>query len=320
MSQQAQATSTITNALGGRARIIPLCMLFAAAASYGLMPSINKIAMTYGVPPIAYTFWACVGGGAILLVACVVTGTLPTLGRDQIRMYLITGTLGVSFPTALLNFAAPHLPAGAIALLLALAPPLTYLIAFLIKLERFQWLSTLGLLCGFGGVIVLAVPEGALPEADAAAWLFLAMIAPVCFASVTIFIACSRPSETSSSALAAGMLLAGAVVLTPVMLVTEKHDFTNGLSLDDWAIFVATIVMAVFHYLFFETIRRAGAVFFAQIDYLIVLAGLTWAAILLGEHPTLWIWVALFLMLAGVYFVNAGTSSGADSSVEGSGT
>ena len=320
MNQQSPATSEIVSALGGRSRIIPLCMLFAAAASYGIMPSISKIAMTYGVPPIAYTFWACVGGSAILLVACVTSGTLPTLARDQIRMYLVTGAVGVSFPTVLLNFSAPHLPAGAIALLLALAPPLTYLIAFLIKLERFQWLSTLGLLSGFGGVLVLAVPDGALPGAGAAAWLFLAMIAPVCFASVTIFIACSRPPKTSSSALAAGMLLAGAVVLAPVMLVTEKHDFTNGLSLDDWAIFVATVVMALFHYLFFETIRRAGAVFFAQIDYLIVLAGLTWAVILLGEHPTLWIWVALILMLAGVYCVNAGTSHASDSTAESSET
>ena len=193
------------------------------------------------------------------------------------------------------------------ALVLALIPSLTYLMALVIRMERFRWISIFGLVFGLAGVCALALPEGGLPGRGATGWLLLTLLAASCFAFNIVFTARFRPLDAPSVALACGMLLAGAVAILPVVLITQQHVFFEGTAIDDLAILGAAAVMALFIYLFFEIIRRAGPVFFAQFNYLNVLTGIVWAAILLDERLTPWAWVALFLMLAGLVCVNAGT-------------
>jgi drug/metabolite transporter (DMT)-like permease len=74
-------------------------------------------------------------------------------------------------------------------------------------------------------------------------------------------------------------------------------------------IVLASIVNAVFFVLLFEIIRRAGPTFFAQFNYLAVLAGVAWGAVLFGERPGVIFWLALALMLAGVYFATLSRSA-----------
>ena len=282
------------------------------------MPTLNKVAATNGVPPIAYAFWFSVGSTIVLYVSCFIAGTLPRYGWEYLRTYLITGALGISFPAALLTAAAPHLPAGVVALVLALVPSLTYVMALVIRMERFRWISIFGLLFGLGGVCALALPEGGLPGRGATGWLLLTLIATACFAFVTVFSGRFRPPDAPSLGLACGMVFAGAVTILPVLLVTRQHVFLEGATIDDVAILGAAAVMALFIYLFFEIICRAGPVFFAQFNYLNVLTGIVWAAILLNERLTAWAWVALLLMFVGLICVNAGTRrASAESRVAG---
>ena len=307
MSRELPSGVEVARASAKPSNLVPVLMLVAAAASYGLMPTLNKVAVTDGVPPIAYAFWFSAGSTIILYICCFIAGTLPRYGWEHVRTYVVTGALGISFPAALLAAAAPHLPAGVVALVLALVPSLTYLMALMIRMERFRWISIFGLLFGLGGVCALALPEGGLPGRGATGWLLLTLISAVSFAFVGVFSGRFRPADAPSVTLACGMLLAGTIAILPVVLVTRQHIFFEGTAIDDIAIFGAAAVMALFIYLFFETIRRAGPVFFAQFNYLNVLTGIVWAAILLNERLTAWAWVALFLMFVGLICVNAGT-------------
>ena len=47
----------------------------------------------------------------------------------------------------------------------------------------------------------------------------------------------------------------------------------------------------------------AGAVFAAQSSYLVTAAGMLWAMVLLGERPSVSVWIVLAVMLAGVALV-----------------
>jgi len=53
--------------------------------------------------------------------------------------------------------------------------------------------------------------------------------------------------------------------------------------------------------LFFEIIRRAGPVFFAQFNYLAVLAGVAWGAVIFGERLSIYLVLAMVLMFVGVF-------------------
>jgi drug/metabolite transporter (DMT)-like permease len=52
--------------------------------------------------------------------------------------------------------------------------------------------------------------------------------------------------------------------------------------------------------MFFEIVRVAGPTFFAQFNYLAVLAGLAWSMLVLGERLSVYFFVAMLLMFVGV--------------------
>jgi len=70
---------------------------------------------------------------------------------------------------------------------------------------------------------------------------------------------------------------------------------------------VATAINIIFWPLFFEIIRRAGAGFFSQFNYLAVLAGIAWAVVIFAERPGVYVWGgALARLCIGLAMVNHG--------------
>ncbi|SVE63357.1 uncharacterized protein METZ01_LOCUS516211, partial [marine metagenome] len=102
--------------------LVPFAMLLFAAAIYSMTFSLNRIAITEGIPVFAFVFWQSLGAALLTFVAAVATRQLPSLRRKHLRLYLLLGTFGTAAPITLLSFAAPKVPAGAIALGLALPP------------------------------------------------------------------------------------------------------------------------------------------------------------------------------------------------------
>ena len=76
---------------------------------------------------------------------------------------------------------------------------------------------------------------------------------------------------------ATGVLFGSALVLLPMMLVSGQTWFPQQIDSGAIATLLAIAINAVFLMLFLEIIGRAGPVFFAQFNYLAVLAGVAWA-------------------------------------------
>ena len=67
---------------GGLARVplLPSALLFACGITWGLSFSLNKIAITSGIPVVAYVFWQSLGAGLILLIVTFATAKRVPLG------------------------------------------------------------------------------------------------------------------------------------------------------------------------------------------------------------------------------------------------
>ena len=235
------------------------------------------------------------------------SGNLPPVSRAHLLQYLRLALLAVMLPVLATAFAARELPAGVITLVLTLVPGLTYLMSFAMRLERFEALSLAGLALGAGGVLLIVLPDQGLPEAGAWVWMLVALIAAVAAAGSNVVAAAYRPPQTRSLALACGILLAAAAVMLPVMLAADgpflfTHAGWQGIAGMAWA----AAIHCVTFYCFQEVTRRAGAVFFAQFNYLVVAAGIFWALIIFDETLGLWVWAALACMVAGLWLVNTG--------------
>jgi len=279
-------------------------MLMATGVLFGLVFSV-KIAAEAGVAPLGFTFWQSLGAGLVLLVFAVIRGQVPVLSAVHVRTYFVSGALGIAIPISLLAYVAPQLPASVVTLVLMLSPPLTYVFSLLLRMEKFRWLSVVGILCGMAGVLLVILPGASLPEPDMVGWLVLAFLAPVSFACVNVYAGRFRPPEAPSLMLACGVLLASAIFLLPIMFATGQFHMFPGPDLaGDLAILWAVLLHAAFWVMFFEIVRLAGPVYFSQFNFVAVLAGMGWAILIFDDRPSAYIWGALVLLFAGLGLIN----------------
>ncbi len=274
-------------------------MLLVCSLIYGAIFSCNKIAADQGIPPTGYAFWQSMGAGAVLWVIAALRGAPPAWSWPYLRVYLVVGGVGISLPMALLTYAAPNLPTGIVTMVLALSPPLTYLLGTLVGIDRFRVLGAAGILFGLAGVALLVLPSTVLPSREMAGWFLLSLAAPIMFASANISAALLRPQSASSVALASGILLGAALAIAPIVLLTGQA-YVPGTGSGDAALAIAMGINAVFVVLFLEIIGLAGPTFFAQFNYLAVVSGIAWGALLFHEVLGLGVWIALGIMVVGV--------------------
>ena len=176
-----------------KSHLVPFAMLLFGAAIYSMSFSLNRIAITEGIPVFAFVFWQCLGAALLTFVAAVATRQLPSLRRKDLRFYLLLGTFGTAVPITLLAVTAPKVPAGAIALGLALPPILTYVFAVLFRIDHVRLLRIAGILFGLAGILLVLLPVQSLPEPGMAPWLLMAFGAPLCWACCNVYIAILRP-------------------------------------------------------------------------------------------------------------------------------
>jgi len=284
-------------------------MLVTQGTIFGAIFSVNKIAATNGIPTVGYAFWQAFAAGIILLILSLAIKRPPAWSIAHLRAYFSIGVLALAIPFMVFAYVAPKIPAGIVTLVITLIPALTYVLALSLRTERLQWTRIAGLTCGIIGVLLVVLPETSLPNPDMAVWVLIALIAPATSALSNVLAERFRPPQTSSLTMACGMLLAAAIVILPIMLLTGQQYMFEATYSGNQALVIAIVISSVNFILFFEIVRRAGAVFFSQFNYVAVLSGIIWGMILFGESHSIWIWAALLVMLLGLTLVNRGVSA-----------
>ena len=272
---------------------------------------LNKVAVEGGVPPFAFAFWPMLCAGILLLLVAFARGEAPSLKFSYLRAYLVVGVLAVGAPMAVLTYLADKLPQGLISMVVILAPGMTYLFAILLRLERLKALGVAALAAGLGGILLIVLPDVSLPERAMAWWLLLALLAPVLLGLGNVLTALVRPPEMPPTVLAAGMMLAAASLLIPLMAASGQFYLFHGAQPGiNWNFVYATLLNAVFYLLFLEIIRLSGPVFFSQMNYLTVAAGFGWGMILFGERYSLYVWGGTALMAMSILLLTVGARAG----------
>jgi drug/metabolite transporter (DMT)-like permease len=284
------------------AAFVNIALLVTASVIYGSVFSINKMAAEAGWHPLQFAFSQSIIAGGVLAIVVVLRRELPSSTPRLLLAFLVIGSLFVGLPITLLSHVAPHLPAALTTLVLALAPVVTLVFAILLRIENFRWQALAGVGCGLAGIAILVAPGSSFGMGEAAGWFLMALIAPLMFGLGNVLSSLLRPPVTASTAMAGGALLGSAVGLLPLLAAMGLLSMPVLGPAALLPIVLASMVNAVFFVLLFEIIRRAGPTFFAQFNYLAVLAGVAWGAVLFGERPGLIFWLALALMLAGIYF------------------
>lgn len=277
----------------------PLLLLILLGAIWGSGFTLARYATTHGVSPLGYSFWQSVGPAIALLIMALIKERRLPLSPRHLRYYLIAGVLGIALPNTNMYFAAPHLPAGILGVIVNTVPLMMYPLALITRQERFQWPRLFAVLMGVVGIMMLIGFKWGLPFGSTT-WALVTLLTPLFFAMCALYSVYDRPTDSSSLSLATGMLIASAIVLAPMLI--DLHEFypLNSWSLPNLAVILEIVLSSIGYVILFQLLKIAGAVYYSLVGGIVAITGLFWGWLLLGETISWWTVGAVLLIIVAV--------------------
>lgn len=279
------------------------CLLFIGIA-WGVVPSLARLATTEGADTLNATFLQSLAGGLVLLALTLVRGKRFHLSWHHMWFYTVCGFTGTTIPTAIIFAASPEVGAGMIAIVIALAPILTYFGALVLGFEPHSFWRLAGVALGFAAVLLIVLPDLEIGLESVTAWLLITLFIPTFYTIESLIIALRRPPEGDAIMLVAGMLLSSALVLLPVVLLGGSADAL----LPRWdtasvAVGSIAIINVIAYVTFLYLISAAGPIFATFAGYINMVSGVIWGIILWQESHSSWVWGAVVLLAVAMYLV-----------------
>lgn len=278
-------------------------VLLATGIGWGFTQPLGKIAASTGHKPFGLIFWQ--------LVVCVVVLGVLTLGRGKglprhpaaLRFYVVVAVLGTLVPNCTFYLSVARLPAGIMSIITAMIPLLAFPMALVLGMERFDLRRLAGIALGLCGVMLIALPEASLPDPAMVLFLPLAMVGPLFYAMENTFVARTGMAGMDAVQAMFGASVVALVLCGPVMLVLGHGFWPFPPGRAEWALFASSALHALLYATFVWLAAHAGSVFASQSSYVVTVAGVVWAMILLGERFSGWVWLAALVMLGGMFLV-----------------
>lgn len=281
-----------------------LLLLILLGMIWGTGYSIARFAMINGVPPLGYSFWQSLGPAILISSLTVLRRQSLQMTASRTRYYLICGLTGIVIPNTSMYFAAAHLPASILSMVVNTVPIIAYPMALIARLEIFNRQRMIGIVLAFLGLLFIILPKSSLPSQEMVPWVLTTLITPISFAFCSIYIARYRPVDSDSLTLTAGMLIFSSLMLIPLVFFAESfYTFHIPFTLPDWVILLEILLSSLGYVLFFQLIKIAGPVYYSLVDTIVVLTGVFWGYIIFNEHLNKWTTIAFCLILAALFLV-----------------
>ncbi len=228
---------------------------------------------------------------------------------DNWKKYLIVGIFNSAVPFSLYGFAAQYLPAGYSAILNALTPLFTAVLASIYLDSKITKTKLLGLFIGFLGVYVLMQPKiaqadlhGSLPVLA----MFACIGATMCYAVGSTYTK-KKLYNSSSENLACYTQILAALVMLPLWIFNAPIDSLTTVITTPKLIVslfgLAFICSSLAYVLFFYLIKHSGTVKATSTTFVIPLFGILWAYIFLGEELPHTAYISAALIISSTILV-----------------
>lgn len=284
---------------------MPFFLLLLLGFIWGTGYSIARFATTHGVPPLGYSFWQSVGPALLIsLLVAANRSRQQKITVSHLSYYFICGLTGIVIPNTNMYFAAPHLPAGLLAVIVNTVPIIAYPLALIMRVEKFDILRLTGIICALMGLMLLVLPKASLPSSNMVPWIFSSLITPLSFAFCAVYMSRYRPKNSESLSLAAGTLIAASLILAPFVIGSGNFYWLHlPLTAPDSVVILEIILSSSGYLLFFQLIKIAGPVYYSLVDTIVSLTGLFWGYFLFDEKLNTYMSAGIILILFALILV-----------------
>ncbi len=290
-------TSAFTLPMAARAHVSLLVVVVLWATSFSVIKTlldddvaaadIAILRYAIALPGFAFILWRA--------------GGLPGLTRGDAARVISAGVLIVVGYHVFLNMGAARTTAGIAALVVALAPAMTLVLALVLGLDRLRLRHVLGLAVAFLGVaVVIAFGTGESLTLDGAAGPLIVLGAPLSFALYNVIL---KPllGRYDLLALTAATSLIGTVGLLPFVRGSTADAVTGGSSADVLRVLYLGIFATFLGYILWNVgLRGLGPTRAVTYTYAISPLAVVIGAIALDETVTAWLVLGAVLVVGGI--------------------
>ena len=296
-------------------RLFDWLALFALVAMFGSAFLLTKIAVQE-VPPVMVVAGRIVIGALLLLVISYSQGERISELKPYWPILLALALTGNCIPFFVITWGQQYVDSSLAGILMAMMPLTTVVLAhFFVQGELITKNKLIGFFLGFIGVVILMQPE--LSVSTEFDWLhlfamLLILAGAVSYAANSV-IAHALP-KISLSLISAGVLLMASVIIIPLSVSQGFSWLTGTSSTAIWSVILLGIFPSgLATIIYFSVIRRAGAAFLSQINYLIPVWAVLLGILFGGEQLTIHAIIALVVILTGIAIAQKNRSAREDS-------
>lgn len=276
-----------------------LTLLLALATLWGGSYTFIKLGVAT-IPPITLIAARTTIAGVLLLIAMRLRGIEMPRDLATWKRFTFQACLNSVIPWTLVAWGERHVDAALTTILNSASPIFTFLFtAAITRHEAATPRKLFGVIAGMAGICLIVGVDAFRGIGHGLVAEIAILAATICYACAAIF---SRGFKNlDPMAPAAGSLIAGAVILTPLSLVVEQPwtiapSTSSLLALLGLAVFSTAAAFAIY----FRLIHTLGSVGTTAQAYLRVPIGVLLSVVLLGESLSSTAWIGLACVVAGV--------------------
>jgi drug/metabolite transporter (DMT)-like permease len=276
-----------------------LALLLALATLWGGSYTFIKLGVAT-IPPITLIAARTAIAGVLLLIVMKLRGIEMPRDIATWKRFTFQACLNSVIPWTLIAWGERYVDAGLTTILNSASPIFTFLFtAVITRHEAVTPRKLFGVVAGMAGICLIVGMDAFRGIGHGLVAEIAIVAATICYACAAIF---SRGFKNlDPMAPAAGSLIAGAAILTPLSLIVEQPwtivpSTSSLLALLGLAVFSTAAAFAIY----FRLIHTLGSVGTTAQAYLRVPIGVLLSVIMLGESLSSTAWIGLACVVAGV--------------------
>jgi drug/metabolite transporter (DMT)-like permease len=223
----------------------------------------------------------------VALAATAFALVVPLRWHAPWRAYFVMGLLNNALPFSLIFWGQTEIASGLASILNATTPLFTLIVAhFLTRDEKIDRAKVAALLAGLAGVVVLVGPD--VLTRGSGLWGQIACLgAALSYAFAGVYGRRFQRMGVAPVEAAAGQVTASAMLILPIMLITEQPwTMAAAPSTVVWLALagLALLSTALAYVLYFRILAAAGATNLLLVTFLIPVTAILLGALVLGER------------------------------------
>lgn len=235
----------------------------------------------------------------LFLLAVVYVKKLELPKERRVWMTLaLAGLLNNALPFFLISWGQQYINSATAAIMLSSSPFLALVLShFTTHDEKFSLVKLLSVALGFLGVFVLVGDDVLNQRVDAVYGQIAVFLATVGYIGSGLLI--RKISHVNTTICSTFMLFFATVFMLPFIQMVDLLHVNNSSFIA--VVFLAIVPTALASLVRVTLVKNVGIQFMSQVSYLIPIFAIFWAWLFFGEVPKLNAFIALFLILFGLF-------------------